>query len=222
MSYSELRAAERALAVADRHAAVEGVDQAPVPQRGVGVVAGLLAERGERRERVDEAVDRAALAAHDVVDGAAVEQRGLRHVRRARAVARQRREAAAGRAVLVVDLRVRRAVDAVAGGAAVGVLHAEALALLVVDERLAEPGLDRVADEELLVRAREHRPGVRVVGEFERASCVRRRSEDLRLCVTVSSLRPSSEPVDEPDEVTALAVERTGHVGAVALHARAC
>ena len=100
--------AGRSLDVADRHAAVEGVDQAAVPERRVRRRRGVAGRR-EDRDRVDEAVDRAALAANHVRHGASVERGRRRGVRRERS-GRQRDERAAGRAVDEVDDAVDRAV----------------------------------------------------------------------------------------------------------------
>ncbi len=76
------------LVVADRHTALELVEQHAVPRREVRR-RGLACGR-ERRDRVDEAVDDAALPADDEVDRVAVHRRGRRHVRRARCAGRVR------------------------------------------------------------------------------------------------------------------------------------
>ena len=149
----------RALVAADRDAAVEGVDQRARSRR-----------IREHRVGVEEAVDRAALAADDEVDGAAVERRGRGHVR-GRGLRRQRLPRVGRGAVEVVDDGAGAAVAAPAGRGAVGREHAEAVAGLVVDERLAEIVAERrlrlvgLAHERRLLRAGEDRPGDRVVDE---------------------------------------------------------
>jgi hypothetical protein len=133
--------------VADRHTAVERVDQAAVPERRVWIGTRGLAERSEHRERVDESVDRAPLAAHHVVDRAAVEERGLGEVRGPLAAGRERFELAISGPVQVVDPRFGGAVAAPARSAAIRVQDPKADPVLVVDERLPETGLDRLAHE---------------------------------------------------------------------------
>ena len=151
--------AGRALVVADRDPAVERVDQLSVPLRCVDV-ARVLAEGREHREGVDEAVDRAALPAHDVVDDAAVGELGGGEVNGPRAIGGERLELPTGAAVEVVDHGVGGAVKAPAGGAPVGVQDPEAEAVLVVHDRLAQPGLDRLADERILMGPGEIGPSV--------------------------------------------------------------
>ena len=76
--------ADRALRAPDRDAALEAEDEAPVPERVVGLVGIGLRRRRQHRDAVDEAVDGAALPAHDVGHRLPVERRGHRDVGRQR------------------------------------------------------------------------------------------------------------------------------------------
>ena len=214
-------AAGRALDVADRHAAVEGVDQAAVPERGVRRRRGVAGRR-EDRDRVDEAVDRAALAANHVRHGASVERGGRRGVRRERS-GRQRNERAAGRAVDEVDDPVDRAVPAPADRRRRRVPrrleepHADAL--LVVDEREAETGGLGLADERLLLRSGEDRPRDGMVRQ--RHAC---RRAAVAATVRVDEERVRAEPeTGDHARVRARGVvplKRRRDVGAVQQHRR--
>ena len=204
------------LPVSDPDPAVEGVDGALVPKRGVGLVARALAEGRQHRERVDEAVDRPALAAHHVVHLAPVHGR-RRHVGGPRSVRGKRPELAAGSAVEVVDRRLGRAVEAPSGRAAVRVQHPEPLARLVVDQRLAEPRLDRLAHERALVGAGEDRPGDGVVDERE---AILRRRRRAAVGHDGERVLAQLEPGDQPHQCPVVALEGVGDVVAVALHAQ--
>src|SRR4029453_9595444 len=91
----QMAPADRPLVVADRHAAVEGVDHTSVPERGVWWIT-WVARRRQDRGRVDETVDRPALAAHHIGNSAAVE-RGRRHNVRGKRARWQRFEGAVRR-----------------------------------------------------------------------------------------------------------------------------
>ena len=163
-------AVHRALAVADGHAALEPVQQLAVPQAGV-VLRGVVGLRRQHRDAVEEAVDAADLAPDDEVHRAAVGQRDLAHVGRPAAVGRHRHHGATGVAVQVGDEGVDRAVGAVADGRAAAIGDAVARRRGAVHQRLAaHRALDGGADKRHLLRAAEHRPGDRVVGEHQRAA----------------------------------------------------
>ena len=173
----EYASVARPLVVADVAAAAERVDEPFVP-------AGLVRERARRRGRiveggdlVDAAVDHALLDPHDVVDGPPVERRRLREVGRLHGRVGERRERACGRPVHVAHLRRR---------GAVGV------------ERGAEPVLHRLAEEGLLLRAREQRAAQRVVHDLERRGAARRHALAVAVRARDDLVRAEGEPVDEP------------------------
>ncbi len=149
MVVEHARAAGIALVVADGHAALEVVDEPAIPRREVGRRLVLPVGR-EDGNRVDEAIDRAALPAHDVVDRVTVHRRGLGQVRGRRRIRIVIRPAPAGGPVLEGDHRVDGAVR--------------------VDRR-SELGIRPVtgvgAVEDLLLRAREDGAAHRMVGEHD-------------------------------------------------------
>ena len=163
----EVAAAQGALVVSDRHAAVERVDQATVPKRHVRR-RGRVAGRGQGRDRVDEAVDRAALTPHDVGHRSSVQRSRHRHVGGQRAC-RKRPELTGRVPVLEVDHGIDRAVLAPAdqrrGGIARRLEEPHAGAHLVVDVRESEALRLGLADEGLLLRSREDRPRDRMIHE---------------------------------------------------------
>ena len=191
-------AADRPLLVPDRDAAVEGVEQPPVPERDVGRGRGVTGRR-EDRDRVDEAVDRPLLAADHVRDRPAVEQRRLGDVRRERA-GRKRQGLAGRRAVEVLD-------DPVGGAvlAPLAVAERPADPLRVVGERQAEALRDGLADERLLLRAGDDRARDREVAQSQLgvgpavAEAVAVRGERVRA---------EREAVDHPGQRPRVGVER--------------
>jgi len=142
-----------ALVVPDAHAALEGVDEALVPRGEVRAVR--LRLRREHGDRVDEAVDRAALPPDDEVDFLPVRCRRLRHVGGARSGGVVVHERTRGVAVLERDDAVGRARGAIGDRTELGI------AAVPVGG----------APERRLLRAGEHRPGDRVVGQGQGRGC---------------------------------------------------
>ncbi len=225
------RGARVALRMTDPDAALEAVDQATVPGREVRLLR-VLAERSQHGQAVDEAVDRAPLPPHDVVDGAAVHQGGLGQVGW-RVAGRKRLELPAGRAVYVVDAGLGTAVLAPADDIrllrrvpplilwvvpfGVFLRDGDAHLIHVVDQRLPEASASGRADERLLLGAGEDRPRDRMI----------RHGEVGLIALTLWIAHPRckgvfahDEAVDKADEgvVPWLGREGSGDVGAVELH----
>ncbi len=160
------------LVVADADAAAEPVEEPAVPAAHVSRIA--AAERGQHGDGVDEPVDDTAFPPDEIGHGVAVQRGGLDHVGRAAARVGQRMERAVGGPVEVVHLGTRGAVPAPAGdlqgaGAVPFGEDPQALAGVVVDDRLAEAGPVGPADERILTRPGKDRP-VAVVVQRERGA----------------------------------------------------
>jgi len=193
-----------ALVVADPDPALEVEDRLPVPGRQVRRRDILRAGR-ERRDRVDEPVDRPALPADDEVDGPPVGRGRLRHVDRPRRGRVVGLPLAAGRPVLERDDR---------RSAAIRVERWPELRRPAVAARCAQ--------EHLLVRAREHRPGDRVVRQRQLGpvGCGVPGAGNARVDRARAERQPHEDALERVrDDVVRR--ERLRHVGAVQRHLHA-